>query len=54
MDHRVHAWQFELKLGGPLVAARRTTRLAGDVRPLSKPIRSPCESPLQPCGNEFW
>ncbi|MPC32232.1 hypothetical protein E2C01_025540 [Portunus trituberculatus] len=27
MDHQVHAWQFEFKFGGPLAAARRTTRL---------------------------
>ncbi|MPC86646.1 hypothetical protein E2C01_081481 [Portunus trituberculatus] len=27
MDHQVHAWRFEYKLGGPLVAARRTMRL---------------------------
>lgn len=45
-DHRVHAWRFELKLGGPLAAARRTTRLSGDVRPLSKLIRTQSESPF--------
>ncbi|MPC51954.1 hypothetical protein E2C01_045812 [Portunus trituberculatus] len=34
-DHRLHAWQFELKLGSPLAAAQRTTQL-------------PSDSPLQP------
>ncbi|MPC51550.1 hypothetical protein E2C01_045398 [Portunus trituberculatus] len=41
MDHRVHTWQFEFKLGRTLAAARQTTRLTGDVRPLSKLIRTP-------------
>ncbi|MPD03020.1 hypothetical protein E2C01_098635 [Portunus trituberculatus] len=27
MDHRVHAWRIEFKLGGPRAAARRTTWL---------------------------
>ncbi|MPC08241.1 hypothetical protein E2C01_000818 [Portunus trituberculatus] len=27
MDHRVHAWQFEFKLGSPLAATWRTTWL---------------------------
>ncbi|MPC86243.1 hypothetical protein E2C01_081065 [Portunus trituberculatus] len=48
MDHRVHARRFEFKLGSPLVAAQRITQLPSDVRPLSKPIRTQCESPLQP------
>ncbi|MPC17219.1 hypothetical protein E2C01_010067 [Portunus trituberculatus] len=29
-DHRVHAWRFEFKLGGPLAAAQRTTWLPSD------------------------
>ncbi|MPC21513.1 hypothetical protein E2C01_014501 [Portunus trituberculatus] len=39
-------WTTECTLGdlnSNLVAARRTTRLPGDVRPLSKPIRMQCE-----------
>ncbi|MPC38367.1 hypothetical protein E2C01_031873 [Portunus trituberculatus] len=40
-DHRVHAWRFEFKLGGPLAAAQRTMWLP-------KPIRMQRESPLQP------
>ena len=43
----MHTWRFEFKLGGPLVAAWRATRLPGDVKPLSKPIRMHFESPLQ-------
>ncbi|MPC43884.1 hypothetical protein E2C01_037538 [Portunus trituberculatus] len=27
MDHRVHTWRFEVKLGSPLAAAWRTTQL---------------------------
>ncbi|MPC59586.1 hypothetical protein E2C01_053610 [Portunus trituberculatus] len=60
-EHQAHAWQFEFKLGDPLAAAQRTTWLLSDV---SKPIRTQCESPLQPfclcyplfckCWNEFW
>ncbi|MPC16282.1 hypothetical protein E2C01_009103 [Portunus trituberculatus] len=47
-DHRVYAWRFEFKLGSPLMAARRTTQLPGDIRALYKPIRTQCESPFQP------
>ncbi|MPC69406.1 hypothetical protein E2C01_063630 [Portunus trituberculatus] len=57
MDQRVHAWQFEFKLGSHLAATRQTTRLPTDVRPLSKPIRMQCESPLKPfclCYPLFW
>ncbi|MPC58441.1 hypothetical protein E2C01_052446 [Portunus trituberculatus] len=43
-DHRMHTWRFAFKLG------RRMANHAapGDVRPLSKPIRTQCESPLHP------